>query len=154
MNKSIRKLMWVLFLLYLIMLLLILFGDNIFVRDANRHPLVNHINLEPFFEIRRYIDAFSNHSIHLQYVIANLWGNIVLFMPFTVFLAVMFKPFSRWYVTLPFMALVICSVEILQYMTRRGSCDIDDFILNFLGSVVAFAAVFFLKKVLTKRATL
>jgi glycopeptide antibiotics resistance protein len=61
-----------------------------------------------------------------------LTANIVLFIPYGIFLMMKgFKSSKSEYIYLPLVAIAV--VECLQNITRRGSLDIDDLILNFIG---------------------
>ena len=127
--------MQILFVIYICLLVILLFGDDIFTRNANKYELINHTNLVPFAEIKRYLNAFNEQTIPLWNIICNLLGNFVLFMPLMWF-AGRFKPvYKKWYISLPICAIIIICVEWMQYYFKRGSMDVDDFILNFSGCV-------------------
>lgn len=123
---------------YMMFLSILMFGDRIYLRNANKYELSNHVNLEPFVEIQRYINAIDTKTIPVESILANLLGNVVLFVPVVLLLMYISKVFRRCYVTIPFFVVVIVCVEYMQYLTRRGSCDIDDFILNMIGVIIAF----------------
>ena len=59
-------------------------------------------------------------------------------MPMAWFVPFLFKGMRKWYIFLPFMLALICLVEIAQYLSGRGSMDIDDVILNFPGVLIGF----------------
>jgi glycopeptide antibiotics resistance protein len=65
----------------------------------------------------------------------NLAANIGLFIPYGILM--MEKNFStlrRLLVPIAFISLI----EILQFITHRGSLDIDDLILNLLGIFIGY----------------
>ncbi|MEK4251691.1 VanZ family protein [Paenibacillus sp. FSL W7-1287] len=95
-----------------------------------RRSTSNHymINLRPFETISHFMqfDRF-NTSIW----VVNLIGNIAVFVPFGVLLPIVFgKRIGKTYFVF-FVGLLI--LEGLQLVSRRGSFDIDDFILNSVG---------------------
>ena len=69
----------------------------------------------------------------------NLGGNVAAFIPFGFFMPCLFdrqRRFRRFFLT---DAAVIVCIELLQLVTLRGSCDIDDLILNLIGSALGYA---------------
>ena len=72
----------------------------------------------------------------------NLLGNLFLMVPLAVILPACFPLFKRWYCFAGAVLLLSVSVEALQYLFMRGSCDVDDLFLNFFG---AFAVMLLLK---------
>ena len=56
-----------------------------------------------------------------------------------IFFPAIWKKQRRFRVFALTAAAVIICVELLQFLTMRGSCDIDDFILNFFGAVIGFS---------------
>lgn len=127
----------VLFIIYLIVMCYILFFMEWRSRSTNGEIRYNAV---PFREIKRYLRLISS----MPYIaLMNLLGNILIFMPFGA-LVTFFrreKCFIVLRVTVVSCALS-CAIEILQLVTRVGSCDIDDVILNtiggFLGSLVYY----------------
>jgi glycopeptide antibiotics resistance protein len=58
-----------------------------------------------------------------------------LFLPFGVFLKMKESTiFQLFYIPIVFISLI----ELLQYITLRGSLDIDDLILNVLGFFIGY----------------
>ncbi|MDR7078343.1 glycopeptide antibiotics resistance protein [Neobacillus niacini] len=113
-----------LLILYTIALLILLF-----FRPGNQ--TYQAINLVPFSTIAFYLSAKVNGLISFY----NLAANIVLFIPFGLFLKVKkVSPLQLFYLPILFISLI----ELLQYYTRRGSLDIDDLILNVLGFFIGY----------------
>ena len=68
----------------------------------------------------------------------NIFGNLLIFMPYGVFLPLIFKKqekFKNFFITI---TLSVVAIELLQFITMSGSCDIDDLILNVIGAVIVF----------------
>ncbi|MCM3708886.1 VanZ family protein [Cytobacillus firmus] len=79
-----------------------------------------------------------NGSMNLIIPIKNLAGNVSAFLPMGIFLPYFFKVLNRLKSFTISMTAMILSVEIIQLVTRRGSLDIDDFILNMIGALIGF----------------
>lgn len=98
----------------------------LFFRPSNQK--YNQINLVPF----RTIIGFLSGDAHFLIAFYNITANILLFVPFGVAALLLNKNLSRIrMIMIP--VLVILLIETAQYLTKRGSMDIDDLILNLLG---------------------
>lgn len=142
-HKAARTILWVLFGIYTAALVYLLFLMPA-ARDgmaAETYFDYGKLNLTPFATVRRYVNAIRRGVIPVTSAM-NLLGNLLLFLPMGVLLALADRPFSRFWCALTLMLLLIAAVELLQLFFRIGSCDIDDLILNFTGG----AAGFFLTK--------
>jgi glycopeptide antibiotics resistance protein len=117
-------LLW-LFIFYTLALLVLLF-----FRPNN--PTYHSMNLIPFSTIAFYLSGKVDFLISFY----NLSANIGLFIPYGIFLMIVFNKFIYNLLILPF--VFISLIEILQYMTHRGSLDIDDLILNMLGVFIGY----------------
>ncbi|RXZ77507.1 VanZ family protein [Paenibacillaceae bacterium] len=65
-------------------------------------------------------------------------GNFVAFIPFGIVIPLLFRCNFIRFISLFILSITI--VEILQMLTRLGSFDIDDIIINTLGAAVGFLA--------------
>jgi glycopeptide antibiotics resistance protein len=70
------------------------------------------------------------------YAILNLAGNIVLFLPFGLFLPLLWRGWPLARVTAVTL-LLSSGIEVLQLYTSRGA-DVDDVLLNTVGSVLGY----------------
>ena len=66
------------------------------------------------------------------------FGNFVAFIPFGIIIPLLFRCSFRRFIT--FFIVSITILETLQMLSRLGSFDIDDIIINSLGASVGFAA--------------
>lgn len=107
--------------------------------DAIKNGL--RINLRPFFTISSYI---KRGNIPLFAV--NIVGNALALAPLGVLLPLVFEKMKKLWLSLLVGAAVIISIEIVQILFGVGSCDIDDFILNFAGYAAARLAVRYVQK--------
>ncbi len=102
-------------------------------------------NLVPFLTILMYLRSSGDLFVAFY----NIAANIGLFIPFGVYALIKRerKRFSiQWLFIMP--ALLISLIELTQYITHRGSMDIDDLILNFLGVLIGYALYPLTKQVL------
>ena len=137
------------FILYIFVLLYLLFFASEFSRDHISMMNGNYLetlrqqwnsatNLHPFKTIHTMIQIYHNPYYSNMIAHTNLYGNIIIFMPFSFFLPQLFPPMKKAAHFLPFMLFLIILVEILQLFTFSGSMDIDDVILNYFGVLISF----------------
>lgn len=89
-----------------------------------------NLNLRPLASIRMQIRHWGE-----AWAIRNLVGNVLAFVPFGFLLPRAYRRLGRlWKVGLIALAS-ICAIEVFQYVTLLGACDIDDLMLNLLGSL-------------------
>ena len=93
----------------------------------------NSLNLVPFKTILQY---FYRGTVN-QFVV-NVVGNLVCLMPLGILLPLNFEKQQKTGIFLMTCALIVSAVEILQFATLSGSCDIDDLILNVGGAFLIY----------------
>ena len=132
-TRALRAFGKVLFLLYVGFLIYFLFLAEWYGRTGVSEEY--RYNLELFREIKRFI--IYRDQLGAFAVFANLAGNILIFVPYGVFISMASR--SRgFFKTLFFsMGLSLC-VEITQLFSRVGSFDVDDILLNTVGGVVGY----------------
>lgn len=128
-----RRVLWVVLLYYLVIIAAMLFTGGVFHLDREWGGAVN---LEPFRTIR-------NFFIHYQRTgslssLFNLLGNAFILLPLGVLIPLLFRGMRRFWLFLPFAALVAVGIEYLQWKTAAGVADVDDSILNFAGAAVGY----------------
>ncbi|WP_074714690.1 VanZ family protein [Ruminococcus flavefaciens] len=97
-------------------------------------------NFVPFRTIAEFVRYYrADDVIYGDLSFDNLWGNLAVFMPAGVFFPALWKKQRSFKVFALTIAAVIIGVEAGQFLTMRGSCDIDDFILNISGAFIGFA---------------
>ena len=97
----------------------------VFLKDNTRA-----VNLIPFSFIKDYVVDKQPLGI------ANIVGNIVMFIPMGIFLSMKEKRFGK--ILLWIVVSSIC-IEVIQYAFIRGISDIDDVILNSVGGLIGIA---------------
>lgn len=91
-------------------------------------------NLIPFKTIKMYIKYY--YSIN---GFDNLFGNILAFVPFGIFVpAIFFKMDKSGFVLLHAFWLSLC-IELFQLVSHFGEFDVDDILLNCLGAMLGYA---------------
>ena len=151
-GKGKRSAGFALFCVYLLLLIYILFfWFRGFSGDTTDTSLADYAryrsNFVPLRTIRIYwtyalqtagAAAETADSFWHSYYLRNLAGNLVLFLPMGIFLPLLFSKLRRFWRTLLTTALIVVCVEGLQLLTRTGSCDVDDLILNLLGCAAGY----------------
>ncbi len=142
--------MWVCFIAYLLLLGYVLFYGAFFGRTEHADY---RYNLTLFQEINRYY-GIGKRSGSWSLFMMNVIGNVCVFIPLGMFLPKLFRRCRNLFLT-GFVSLeVSLCVELVQLVTRVGSFDVDDILLNTLGGVCGFilyAGYQFIKKLGRKR---
>lgn len=103
----------------------------LFFRPGNQE--YSQINLVPFRTIAGFLAGDGNFLVAFY----NIAANILLFVPYGVSALMLRKNPSRTRLILIPVAVILL-IEIMQFLTRRGSMDIDDLILNLFGVGVGY----------------
>ena len=95
-------------------------------------------NLVPLKTIIGYVQALVDRSMTRSIPIQNLVGNLLAFMPMGFYLPFFSKRMAEFKMFALTVSGLIISVELMQFILRVGSLDIDDFILNLAGALISF----------------
>ena len=133
-STGIRAFAIVLFFLYFVVLFYFLFFSEEMGRTYSEREY--HYNLIPFHEIKRFIYYYE--VLGMEAVVLNLAGNVVAFMPFGFFLPVFAERCRTFFNTLLYSFELSMLVELIQLITKVGSFDVDDIILNTLGGALGY----------------
>lgn len=123
----------VLFILYVGFLIYFLFLAEWYGRSEISENY--RYNLELFKEIKRFITY--REQLGMFAVLANLLGNILIFVPYGFFISMAGRTRGFFKTFFCSMFLSLC-VEIVQLITRVGSFDVDDILLNTIGGVLGY----------------
>jgi len=123
-----KKIYRIFILPYTIFLLYLMFLG--FGREQHE---ANIVRLLPFVSTI----LFVQNTTSWESIIINLFGNIIMFIPFGFLGWLNTKYFSFKKLIVDFLSALII-VEALQYLTRLGVFDIDDLALNSLGVWIGF----------------
>ena len=113
--------------------------------------VLNNYNLTPFHTMGNYWHILTNKAYYLEkwgaesiyryqarHAFINLAGNVVMFVPLGALLPAANGKLRKFFRTFFACAGLIVAVEVLQLFTLRGSCDVDDLILNMIGVVLGY----------------
>lgn len=141
-RKEVRSgrqiLLRVLFLVYAALMLWLLFGQRM-----DKEPKAwDNWNLIPLQTLKLYSRLLrgSSGAYWKRHAWINLVGNVILFIPLGCFLPAIWERFRSFLRCVLLAAMLIIAVELLQYATALGSCDVDDLLLNLLGTILGFGA--------------
>lgn len=94
---------------------------------------INIVRLIPMFSTV----GFVKQTILWKTIFINIFGNILMFVPFG-FLGIIFPKLNNFWILILDFLFAIILIESLQYFTRLGIFDIDDVILNTIGVAIGF----------------
>ena len=117
--------------IYLLFLAALLFKSHMEFRSWNLFPLRSILEYMTGLD---YVTGFR-HSMMQYFAWSNLLGNVVIFVPLGVYVALFRKNGTLWK-TMLMVAAVSLAAEILQVATKTGIGDIDDLLLNALGGLI------------------
>ncbi len=134
-KKAYRAFGKILFVIYIVFIFYFLLISEVYGRTGE--PGERHYNLVLFREIRRFwtyreqLGAFAT--------LANLLGNVLVFVPFG-FLMAMASKYRSFFNTIFYSFLLSLIVEATQLFLAVGSFDVDDLLLNTIGGVLGYLA--------------
>lgn len=135
--KKLRTMGKVMFVLYIFFLLYFLIFSDWYGRTGisaeYRYNLVLLKEIKRFIEYREDLGAFA--------VFTNLFGNILIFVPYGFFIS-MASSARGFFMTLFYSFGLSLCVEVFQLLTKVGSFDVDDLLLNTIGGVLGY--IFFI----------
>lgn len=134
-KKKLRMAGKFLFVLYICFLFYFLIFSDWYGRTGETGTY--RYNLELFREIKRYWYSWEQLG---WIAIQNLVGNVVIFAPFGFFMA-MASRYKSFFLTVFYSFCLSFCVEIFQLLTKVGSFDVDDLLLNTIGGLLGY--VFF-----------
>ena len=130
-------------IIYIVILCQVLFRgfgravEMVMMSEDMKYNYFNSINLVPFKTIIEYVTGYIDGSMRGN-AIRNLVGNLLLLFPLGFYLPFFMKKLSSVKIYSAVVAVFIIIIEVTQLITKSGSLDIDDFILNFIGAMIGF----------------
>lgn len=95
-------------------------------------------NIVPLKTIKLFVIGYMKGIVSFRNFSVNIIGNLCAFMPYGLFLPLIFKSMNKYYKFLLTMIIIVILIELLQFVTMSGSCDIDDLILNVVGASIIY----------------
>ncbi|URN93735.1 MAG: VanZ family protein [Candidatus Pristimantibacillus lignocellulolyticus] len=118
----------ILLIMYLLLLVYwMLFG---FGRSPQLHYQYNLIPLTTIIEMFQLYPLFSKP------LLINIIGNIIVFVPFGILLPILINKKLIFLLAIFLIGLTI--MELSQLLLRRGSLDVDDYLLNSIGFLIGY----------------
>ena len=131
-HKAVMKL---LFIIYMCVLVYVVF----FAEAMGRTPQDGYVyNLTPLKEIKRFMKYIWDNDALGGAARLNIFGNIIAFMPFGIYLPYTSESKLGFISTFLYTFSLSLTIELVQLITKVGSCDVDDIILNTLGGVIGY----------------
>ena len=133
MARKHKKWYVLLFVAYCLLMLWLLFGQR-WGQNAGA------LNLKPFDTLHRFLWVlqYSDDADQLQHAVVNLGGNVAMFVPLGFFVPCIWEKTNKYGWHFLAMTLTILAIELLQMMTNLGSCDVDDLMLNLVGTTIGY----------------
>lgn len=130
------------FIVYLVSLISILFLGTRSLYMGDEVPLTIYLkfsaNFVPFKTISIYVNALFNGSMNINIPIKNLFGYLLIFLPMGIYLPFYVKRVNKLGVFIIVIFGMLLLIEIIQLVTRLGSFDVDDLILNMVGALIGY----------------
>ncbi len=109
-----------------------------FARNRIHHHFNYEVNLVPIkYTIDTFLTLPTADKFEVYEFYLNLFGNVLLFVPFSIIVITAFKINKLKFIVL-WAALLSIFIEISQYVFQVGFPDIDDVILNVAGAFLGF----------------
>lgn len=128
----INALLYGVFILYILLLIIVLFRTQHQTRSINLIPfrgVVSYLSGEDL------VSGKDSAAVLHAFMLSNLLGNIVLFIPLGVYVTLFTEGKTIWKNT-ALILFVSILVEILQFTFKFGIGDVDDVILNTVGGLI------------------
>lgn len=148
-KKVIAVIWWVYIVLLLVVVVIKFRGSFGELRDKiNSYSMDSSVNynLIPFRSIGSQILYISQ-----GWALKNILGNLVAFIPFGFLLPITYKKVNTYIKVYIVGVLSIVSMESLQLITKLGSFDVDDIILNMVGLSIGYLVLCLMKRSLNKK---
>lgn len=149
MRQNTRKILWVLFALYgLVMLWLLLAPARTSGHPADWVEMGMHFNRHPFRTMHAYWNYLTNPRTPFQFRIGlyNLLGNTVMFVPLGFFPPLLLPKLRRFCRTMLLVLGIMTLIELLQMLLLVGTFDVGDLILNLSGAAIGYGCYLLIKE--------
>lgn len=144
------KIFFYIYIILIIIFVLIKFNGSLneigmrteWIRQNRNAGLLN-LNLVPFRQISTYLKRTDSY-----FAIKNLIVNLFILFPLGFFVPILYD--GKFFKTLAYSFLFSLLIELFQFITMLGFADIDDVILNIIGSFVGYLTFKLFHKLQTK----
>lgn len=146
-DKKMKRLIWfsrLLFIIYMVcMLYFLLFAEGF---GRNLEGREYRYNLTVFKEITRFWNWAMMSNTGMKAMILNVFGNVLFFMPFGFFLPIISCRINNVIVVTIISFAYSIIIETIQLVSKVGSFDVDDIILNTIGGLLGFVFYYICKR--------
>ncbi len=108
-------------------------------------PATLRVQFIPGKTIFTYVFALFTGTKSLLTIFLNLVGNFCIFMPMVFFLLYLFPHLKEKSRVILVVFLTVLGIEICQFVFAVGTFDVDDLLLNVLGSYVFYRILLYIK---------
>lgn len=129
-----RNLLKTVLILYGLIMFYLLLGQRL------GHPSESIMQLQPLHTILRFMRVLqhSDQPGLRMHAWINLLGNVAMFVPLGALIPWIWSFWRKFWRHILLMAAIIVVVELLQFVTGLGTCDVDDLILNVVGTTIGY----------------
>lgn len=124
------------------------FHTDIRINEISYVPVVSTFEMVKEVSNTARVENIPGNEVML-YLGANILGNILMFGPLGLLLPLLWKCFRKFSKTVLFGFLVSFAIEFSQLFLARGT-DIDDLILNTIGTMLGYLAFVIFEKLFSK----
>lgn len=143
-NRVLYVLLLAAFIIYVLLLCYLLFFAESFGR-GHIPDGYDRVNLIPFREIQRFIIKWK--SVGALSALLNTIGNVIGFIPYGIFIPILFARTDSLFKLLLIGFLSSLTIETIQLIFDVGVFDVDDLILNTLGTISGYGLYRAAKKI-------
>lgn len=115
-----------------------LLGSTVLYRESIK---VSDYHFKPFW-------SYHSKSSEVITILPEHIMNVVVFIPVGLLIGLLLKNGSLLKTTL-FGFAFSCLIELLQFLFKRGTCEIDDVMNNTLGCYIGASVIYITRKVIT-----
>lgn len=141
-KKHMRLISMGLFIVYMVVLIYFVLFAEMWGRGEISEDY--NYNLVPFREIMRFLTNMD--TLGWRVVMINILGNIAAFVPFGLFLPVVTNLRLNMLSVAVLTFDLSLTIELMQLITKVGSFDVDDLILNTVGGIIGYVICYFWDK--------
>lgn len=130
------------FLVYGLLMIYLLFGQRMGQIPVGTYwqLIRDNLNLKPLDTVWRFCWVLQNSqdAAAVRHAVVNLAGNVIMFVPLGALTPCIWGKLQKFWRHFLCMVLIIVGIELLQLVTLLGSCDVDDLILNLVGTTIGY----------------
>ncbi|KHD84170.1 VanZ family protein [Heyndrickxia ginsengihumi] len=142
-KRKAKTFIWIIFILYFSYMV-----DILFLASFRQNTNLEEYNLKPFKTILMYIMYY--HYFTFQNWFANLFGNILAFMPLGFIIPLLFQRMKNGFKLFLLTFFISFTVELIQLLGHIGGFDVDDITLNTIGGIFGYWMLLFMLSLFSK----